>query len=380
MTNGSLRVLLVLGSRSEWGYIRPVYEELESRGHSPTIFACNMATSKSFGNLAKTIADEGFSVAWRVDTALDSGSYEASIKSMAIVMSDASSWLTNNHVDWVIVSGDRPEQLAFLLASSFAYIPSAHIQAGEKSGNIDGLTRHAMARFAHLHFAANEDARSRLVNSGESPWRVVLSGAPQLDGIDSRLLSRKELVSLGVVGMNPYCVAIFHANTDLRDFGVSEVEPLIRALERSELDVVWIAPNNDPGSGEILSEIMRGMSENQRLHNNLPRSHFATLLSQAEFLIGNSSSGILEAPSFRLPAVNIGRRQSGRFRGKNVIDVNADEDSIENAISLARSKEFRLALKEEGNPYGSGQAAKEIVDSLEKLIGHSEIVAKDMEL
>ena len=367
-----MKVLFCLGSRSEWGYIEPVYRELISRGHSPKIWACNMASSYKFGNLAATLESQGYDLAGQYQTAYDGGTPEAAIKSMAEVMGSAASYLSNNRPDWVVLSGDRPEQFAFLLAAAFAYIPTAHIQAGERSGNIDGATRHAMARYAHLHFAANQDAERRLLRTGEEPWRVLMTGAPQLDLLQENLIATRELLSGGIISSEVFALGIFHANTDEQRADLAQVREITSALKEKKIESVWIAPNNDPGSQEIYDLIRNEVGGKQPIHTNLPRNIFASLLRSCQFIIGNSSSGILEAATFGTPAVNVGERQRDRFRGTNVIDVEPEKKQIIAAIELAQSQEFSQGLTREPNPYGDGKSASRIVDALQEL-GHEKV-------
>lgn len=365
----SLRVVLVLGARSEWGYVRPVYDELQRRGHQPMIWACNMAVSERYGNIVRDISKEGYHVTLTAQSAFDGGTSEGATKSLASVVHDASTWIANSDVDWVVLSGDRPEQFAFLIASSFAYIPSAHIQAGERSGNIDGLTRHAMARLAHVHFASNRDAADRLLRSGEESWRIVTTGAPQLDGLTENLFTREYLVSNELAPGENFVLGIFHSTTEELGKDTKHLDNILEALGRRGFPVVWISPNNDPGSQNIAKKLNDSLGRKDKLFINLSRNAFLSLMQHAMFMIGNSSSGLIEAPTFGLPSVNVGRRQKDRFRGPNVIDTEPTIDELNHAIDAAIRLRVEDSL-ESTNPYGDGKSSERIVDSLESLIGH----------
>lgn len=372
-------VLFVLGARSEWGYIRPVYEELSKRGHTPCIWACNMATSYSYGDLSRKLTEEGYDVVFSAETSLDSGTPQASVKGMANVMTEASSWLSANRVDWVVVSGDRPEQLAFAITASFLYLPVGHIQAGEKSGNIDDLSRNAIARFAHLHFASNQDATDRLLRSGEQSFRVKLTGAPQLDDIQ-RDQSWIETGSRDLKLMDEdgeFVLAVFHPATEERGQDENQLTHTISSLEDER--VVWIAPNNDPSSSRFLDIIRKSLKPKDKLFTNLPRHDYLWLLSRCIFMIGNSSSGILEAPSFGKPVINVGRRQNGRIRAGNIIDVAGSQDEIEMAIKKVKSNEFVQIASQVQNPYGDGNSASRVADLLEKVKPDRDFLIKELE-
>lgn len=368
MARESLKVVFVLGARSEWGYVKPVYDELQRRGHEPMIWACNMAVSERYGNIVRDISREGYRVTLTAQSAFDAGTSEGATKSLASVVHDASTWIANSDIDWVVLSGDRPEQFAFLISSSFAYVPSAHIQAGERSGNIDGLTRHAMARLAHVHFASNEDAAERLLRSGEESWRIITTGAPQLDGIKANLLPRELLVSRELAPEENFVLGIFHSTTEELGKDMKHLENILDVLNKRDFPVVWISPNNDPGSQNIAKKLNDSIARKDRLFTNLSRNSYLSLMQHAMFMIGNSSSGILEAPTFGLPCVNVGRRQKDRFRGPNVIDTEPYLDDINTAIDAALNLRVEDSL-ELVNPYGDGNSSKRIVDSLESLKG-----------
>ena len=187
----------LLGSRGEWGYIRPVIEELQKRGRTYEICATNMAVLPEYGNIAKKIRDEGYVVTDMPLMALAGDSRFAMAKSLGVLIQSFVDVLARNKPKWLVLAGDRGEQLAGAIAGSYTYVPTAHIQAGELSGNIDGVARHAIARFAHVHFASNRDASSRLHRFGEQEERIFEVGAPQLDDIaNKRYSSREELALL----------------------------------------------------------------------------------------------------------------------------------------------------------------------------------------
>lgn len=338
-----------------------------------------MASSYNYGDLASVISSEGYRVVYVAETSMESGTQQAAVKGMANVMWEASSWLVNNKPDWVVVSGDRPEQLAFAITASFLYLPVAHIQAGEKSGNIDDLSRNAIARFAHLHFASNTDALNRLSRSGEQSFRIVLTGAPQLDDIHRQFFSGKESpgASTRRRQVGDYCLAVFHAATEEQGSDEIHLQNIISALKG--LRTVWIAPNNDPNSRRFLDLIRRSLGVGDELHTNLPREEYLSLLAECQFLIGNSSSGILEAPSFGTPVINVGHRQNGRLRSKNIIDVDGSLEQMVLAVKKAQSASFRDLASSAQNPFGSGSSSSLIVDTLEATKPSVSFLVKEME-
>lgn len=359
-----MKILFILGARSEWGYIKPVYLEAKRRGHLPSIWSCNSASLPEYGDVAATAKEEGFEVRQIVQTSFDGYTNVAMAKSVGSVVHSLTDFLSNEDYDWVVISGDRAEQLGATVASSYLYVPTAHIQAGERSGNIDGLARHAIARLSHLHFASNEDAANRLIRSGEESWRVVTSGAPQLDGLRESATEISRLKENRLVPNSGYILAVLHPETGLAPEEINLVSSLTRFLNEYPKPVVWIAPNNDAGSSFVRDAIQEGLRADDYFFENLSRPDFAGILANADLMVGNSSAGIIEAPTFNRVAINIGRRQDSRFRGSNVIDVTdpetAWEDVFRRAIELA--KEITLM---DDRPYGNGASSSLIVDALE---------------
>lgn len=373
-----MKMLFVLGARSELGYISPVYHEAKKRGHSVSIWACNTASLAGFGDVAQVAKKAGLSVRQIVMTSFDGYSQVAMAKSVGAVTQSFADFLGNEDFDWVVLSGDRAEQLGAAIASSYMYVPTAHIQAGERSGNIDGLARHAIARLAHLHFAANEDAKSRLLKSGEEDWRVVLSGAPQLDGLVESATARAQLEERRLIPPSAFVLAIFHPETAQLPLEVTLLGKLVSHLSELAEPVVWIAPNNDAGSSKVRAVIMENLRPMDFFHENVSRPDFAGMLANCDFLVGNSSAGLIEAPSFLKPAINVGGRQDCRFQGRNVINVDGEDADFVSAFERATNLKRELLQGQRDYPYGRGNSSQLIVDSLEASRIHPSLLLKQL--
>jgi GDP/UDP-N,N'-diacetylbacillosamine 2-epimerase (hydrolysing) len=362
-----VRLLFVLGSRGEWGYIRPIIELAQKRGHIAEIWACNMSVLDRYGNLVNEISGEDYPVVGRALTAVDGDSNTALAKSFGLTSLSATDWLFNNKYDWVVIAGDRVEQVAFVVTAYILRMPICHIQAGERSGNIDGMSRHAIARYAHIHFAANEDAATRLIKSGEDQGRVFLTGAPQLDDLEiQRIPELGELRERKVVSSNKYILAVLHGVTEEEEDNESHIQLLADYLSSQPVPVVWIGSNNDTGAIVIKRVITNSLRAEDKFYTNINRLDYLALLKHSIFLIGNSSSGILEAPSFGKPVINLGNRQKDRLRGVNVIDAEFKRSSISDAVLVAQSREFVELAKNSPNPYGDGQSSERILKILEE--------------
>lgn len=373
-----MKVLFVLGARSEFGYILPVYREVERRGHHPAIWSCNTASLPGFGGVAQSAQSQGLNIRQIVTTSFDGYSHVAMAKSVGAVTQSFADFLGNESFDWVVLSGDRAEQLGAAVASTYMYVPTAHIQAGERSGNIDGVARHAIGRLAHVHFAANTDAMQRLIRAGEEPWRVVLSGAPQLDGLVESATPRSLLEEKRLVPRGSYVLSVFHPETANLSAEIEILERLLEFLADFELPIVWISPNNDAGATSVRDRVLGSLRAKDYFHENIERPDFAGVLASSELIVGNSSAGISEAPSFSKVAINLGRRQDSRFQGSNVINFPGEKRDLAEAFKWAHLLGESLKSKPPESPYGDGRSAHKIVSSLERLGSHPNLTIKQL--
>ena len=362
------RVLIVTGSRGEYGYLRPIIKLCESTGRlRHSVVATNMHLLPDFGNSIREFSEDGIHVDNRIYMALSGYTNVTMVKSLGVFMLSFADLLDRQAPDFVLLAGDRGEQLVAAMAAAHLNIPVAHIQAGERSGNIDGMARHAIARFSHIHFAANEDAYDRLVRSGEQEFRVFNVGAPQLDEfLQAKFATPDEIAGRYNLDLRqPVLLLVQHSTTEQSSRAADHMRITLEAVIQSGLQTVVIYPNNDAGSSLIQSVIQQHRSSRVRTERNVSREIYGGLLNVASVIVGNSSSALIEAPSFRLPAVNIGRRQTGRFQAKNVIDVPEHcAASIRTAIDKALDPAFRESLAGLQNPYGDGRSSERIVDIL----------------
>jgi GDP/UDP-N,N'-diacetylbacillosamine 2-epimerase (hydrolysing) len=376
------RLLFITGSRGEWGYIRPILRMLkESDSLEYAICATNMHLLPSYGNSLKEITDDGFTVDYKIYMSVEGNTHTAQVKSLGTFLCSMADILTSEKPDWIVLAGDRGEQLMGAIAGAFCYVPVAHIQAGELSGNIDGMTRHAIGKYAHVHFASNDDAAERLVKLGEEPFRVHNVGAPQVDElaqgfvVEKGELERRHGLDLG----RPFILVVQHPVTEEFERATEQIDATMAALRKFDLPKVVILPNNDAGSLMIREGIDRHRHGDFFVFANLKREEYLGLMRLAECMVGNSSSGIIEAPTFELPAVNLGRRQHNRMQGKNVINAPFEEAAIVAALEKALSPEFRATLREScPNPYGDGRASERILKVLEDTEITNHILVKSL--
>jgi UDP-hydrolysing UDP-N-acetyl-D-glucosamine 2-epimerase len=274
--------------------------------------------------------------------------------------------------DILLVTGDRFEMHAAALAAVPFNIPIAHLHGGEVTiGAFDEGLRHSLTKLSHLHFVSNEEYGRRVVQMGEEPWRVMVSGAPALDNLKHMdFVSREELQTRYAFPMDRTWVLVtFHSVTLESDKALEQVRGLLGAVRAAGFPAIITAPNADTGN----LGVRRSMEDFARNNpgtifaENLGVRDYMSAMRYASAMVGNSSSGIVEAPSFELPVVNVGTRQQGRVRARNVIDTGYQQVEIEAAIRKAVSPEFRASLAGLENPNGSGNAGEKIAQRLESI-------------
>ena len=361
---------VVTVARSDYGIYRPVLQRIqEDSGLDLHLFVTGMHLSPEFGMTVQAIEQDGFEISDRVEMLLSSETPEGIAKSMGLGTLGFAQAYARSQLDILLVLGDRFEMHAAVVAALPFNIPVAHIHGGELTeGAIDDAIRHSITKMSHLHFVATETYAQRVIQMGEEPWRVVISGAPGLDNFrEIQLLSREELGERYDVDLrDPFFLITYHPVTLEYEQTENQIDALLAALEETDATLVFTYPNADTGSRLIIDRVRDFVARHRRAHFliNLGTQGYFSMMSCAAAMIGNSSSGIIEAASFKLPVVNIGNRQKGRVRGKNVIDVGCSRKEILAGISKATSSDFSKAISNLGNPYGDGQAAERIVDKL----------------
>ena len=362
------KIMIITGSRGEWGYIRPILKLIQQRNDVEYVLVVtNMHLLPAYGNSYKEIENDGFKIHYKVHMSLDGYSHVTHAKSLGLFLNSMPDIIDSEKPDWILLAGDRGEQLMAAIAGAYTYTPVAHIQAGELSGNIDGMTRHAIGKLVHLHFAANQDAADRLKKLGEEEFRIHNVGAPQLDEmVNAQFTDLREIEDKLCVKLDKgYILGVMHPVTEEADKAQKQAEVFIKALNRFDVPKVIILPNNDAGSNGVKEAIKNFRQGEYYMYANLKREDYLGLLKNSLCIVGNSSSGLLEAPTFKVPAVNIGRRQNMRFRGINVIDVPFEVDEVVAAIDKAMSDEFVAYLEENcENPYGDGHSSERILELL----------------
>ena len=376
-------IAVMTGGRMTYGYSRPVMRAIErDPALRYSLIVTNQHLLPTFGSTVEEIEQDGLNITDRIYMSLDGYTPATMAKSLGIGLMGITDALVRLKPDLLLVVGDRGEHLMGAIAGAHMNIPVAHIQAGELSGNIDGMTRHAITRFAHLHFASNQDAADRLRKMGEQEFRIHLTGAPQLDELVKGEFAKPEEIA-GRFQLNlkePLLLVSQHPVTEEYHDVTGQIRETLEAIVDFKLPTVVVFPNNDAASERIRRVIEHYRRPFVRIERNVPRRIYAGLMNVASVLVGNSSGGLIEAPCFKLPAVNIGNRQRDRFRGNNVIDVQYDRAAIRAAIQRALSPKFREHLRRTGdNPYlGDGRVSERIVRILKTVEINERLLKKQI--
>jgi UDP-hydrolysing UDP-N-acetyl-D-glucosamine 2-epimerase len=359
------RIGVVTTSRADYSHLYwPLRELAADPNVELGIFALGAHLSPEFGLTLKEIEHDGFPIRGRIECLLSSDTDTGMAKTIGIAMLGLTEALTAWRPDLLLLIADRYEMLAPAAVALALRIPMAHIEGGEVSqGAIDDQVRNALTKLAHLHFTSTSTARLRVIGMGEEPSRVHHAGAPSLDHLRrSALLDRAALeAKLGVGLKRPTILVAWHPVTILMDTN-AEAEALFAALRLAPGQLVFVYPNSDAGGHALIERTKRLVATRPgtQFYVNLDAVTYWSLLGQVDAMVGNSSSGIMEAASFALPVVNVGMRQQGRERALNIIDVPAESGVIASALGQALSPAFRQSLEGMTNPYGDGTAARTI--------------------
>ena len=363
---------IVTTSRADYGIYLPVLKKLRNSLFNMQLYVTGMHLSAEFGRTVEIILNDGFPIADTIEMLLSSDSPDAISKSMGLGIIGFSQSFSKNRPDLLLVLGDRFEMYSAVIAALPYKIPVAHIHGGEiTQGAIDDVIRHSITKHSHLHFVSTDEYAGRVYQMGEERWRIVKSGAPGLDNIAQiHFLQKNELEDKLNLSLNyPPVLITFHPVTLEYELTEWQIDELIDSLQNIRNPIVFTLPNADTNGRIIVNKIKQfvDFSSNASFIDNLGTQVYFSLMRIASAMIGNSSSGIIEAASFKLPVVNIGTRQTGRVKGKNVIDTDYMRENIVKAIEKAIHPDFKKSLYDLINPYGTGNASEVIIQKLESI-------------
>jgi len=368
MNPGNIGVVTV--GRSDYGIYAPILKRLTAdNAFKLQLFVGGMHLSPDHGMTVEAIEDDGYPIAARVEMLGPSDTPDAIVAAMGMGVAGFGAAFHRLRPDLLIVLGDRFEMAAACIAALPLTIPVAHIHGGERTeGAYDEAFRHAMTKMSHLHFVATGEYGDRVIQLGEAPWRVTVCGAPALDQVAtvSRIPASDLRARFNITTDPPPLLVTFHSTTLEYDRAAHQTDELLGAVDASGLPAVFTLPNADTNGG-IIGQRIRAFAADRpacQFVDNLGTRAYFSLMTIAAAMVGNSSSGIVEAASFRLPVVNIGRRQQGRLTPANVISTGTSRHEILGAIRRATAPGFRRDLGDLVNPYGDGHATEQILQVL----------------
>ena len=363
------RIAVVTTSRADYSHL---YWPLHDLSRHPDVelrlIVMGPHLSPEFGTTVGEIERDGFDIAARIECLLSSDTDVGMAKTIGVAVLSLADCLGQMRPDLLLLIADRYEMLAPAAVALALRIPIAHIEGGEISeGAIDDAVRNALTKMSHLHFTSTFAARDRVIALGEEEWRVHRAGAPSIDHLRRNTLYTREQVEeeLGISLHVPTAVVAYHPVTIARHT-TREADELFAALLELPEQILFCYPNADAGSRELIERTQQFVKQkpDARVFVNLPALTYWSLLKNVDLMIGNSSSGIMESPSFSLPTVNVGMRQHGRERARNILDATPMKDDILAQVAIARSPQFRRSLAGMQNPYGEGNASATIVQVL----------------
>lgn len=354
------KILFLSGTRADFGKIKSLIQILEmNENFEPFVFVTGMHLLHKYGYTLLEIEKCGFSNIHTYENHTDESTMDLTL---AKTIEGVSSYVKEVEPDMIVIHGDRVEALAGAIVGSLNNKLVAHIEGGEVSGTIDELIRHSTSKMSHIHFVANKIAKNRLIQMGEVSQSIFCIGSPDVDIMFSKDLPTLEVVkSYYQIQYENFAVVMFHPVTTESKFMDKYAMDFVDALLADSNNYVVIYPNNDLGSNAILSSYKKIENNNRfRIFPSLRFEYFLTLLKNAQFIIGNSSAGIREAPYYGLPVINIGTRQNNRVKNSDIMNVGYETSAITKALTEIKNSK----IKEPSNDFGDGKSSELFLESL----------------
>ncbi|MEA4821529.1 MAG: UDP-N-acetylglucosamine 2-epimerase [Erysipelotrichales bacterium] len=375
-------ISVVTATRAEYGLLRPLIKSLKDNKNFDVRLAVTGAhLSQKYGYTYEEILGDELSVDIKIDTLLDSNTSVAATKSMALTMIEFANYFEILHPDLILILGDRYEMLAISTTAMMLQIPIAHLYGGDTTeGAIDEAIRHCITKQSYLHFVSTIDSRNRVCQLGENPERVFVVGELGIENIkNEELISKEDLSNLLNLDLNkPFGIVTYHSVTlESQDDTKYQFQNILDACThfKNQYNFIFTKSNTDPNSQVINTMIDAYVQKNSNTFCfiSLGTKKYLSLLNCCQFVMGNSSSGLIEVPSFKKPTINIGNRQKGRLCPDSVINCSNETEDIIKAIEESQTNDFRLILKNATNPYGDGNTSILINNILEEWLTNKQI-------
>jgi UDP-N-acetylglucosamine 2-epimerase (non-hydrolysing)/GDP/UDP-N,N'-diacetylbacillosamine 2-epimerase (hydrolysing) len=377
------RIAVITGTRAEYGIFKPVLQAIKTNPRLKlSLIVVGMHLAAEFGYTVKEIENGHFKIDSKIDVLHLKDTGVAMARSIGECIAKMADSLDRIKPDILLVLGDRSEMLAGAVAATYLGVSIAHIHGGDISGNVDEPVRHAITKLAHIHFPATKESAARIIKMGEERWRVHVVGAPGLDSALSKELPEpKQMVEkYGLDTSKPIILVVQHSLVTEAEDAANQIRETLTAIVELGYQTIMIYPNADAGGRRMIEAIKEYEGHPFiKTFNSIPHEEYLSLMKLASLMVGNSSSGIIEAPSFGLPVVNVGTRQVGRQRAENIIDVGYNKEQIKKAINKALFDEkFKQKARNCRSIYGDGKAGERIADILSETRINKRLLLKRM--
>ncbi|MCS5527785.1 MAG: UDP-N-acetylglucosamine 2-epimerase [Nitrosopumilus sp.] len=377
------KILVTTGTRAEYGILRPILEKIEtSKKLDLLLVVTGTHNSKKYGMTINEIKKDGFKIAKIIKILPKSDTPYSTSQSLGEGIISFSKVFKKLKPDINLILGDRDEMLAAAISAYHMNIPNAHIHGGDKSGGLDEYNRHAITKISNIHFPATEKSKKRILKMGENSKFVFLTGSPSVDEIkNNKITNKKDLENIyGINFHGDEILLVYHSVTTQLEKNSVQIYNILNSIVKLGHICIVIAPNSDTGRNEIFCALKNYSKKHKfiKIFSTLPRSDYLGMLKNCGVLVGNSSSGMIEASYFQIPVVNIGIRQKNRERGKNVIDVNTNSkklvyQAIQKALKIKKSKKPTFDFT-----FGKGNSAQKIVAHLENISLGKDLIQKEL--
>ncbi len=352
------KIIFVTGTRADWGKLKSLITETSSNMFDVYVFITGMHNDPKYGDTYLDVQRIGGVKFYRFDNKTDETTMDLTVSKTIIGFSD---YVDKIKPDLIVVHGDRPEPLACAIVGSFKNILVAHVEGGEVSGTIDELIRHSISKLSHIHFVSNKKAKTRLIQMGENSSSIFIIGSPDVDLMFSRdLPSIEDAREKYEIYFENYSICLFHPVTTEINYTKNQIDVLINSLIESNKNYIIIYPNNDLGSNLIIESYRKINSKRIKILPSIRFEYFLTILKNSDFIIGNSSAGIREAPYYSIYSINIGTRQNKRDVNKMILSVDFNKENILKAIEKAEKKKNLITVKN----FGLGKSSKKFIKVL----------------
>ena len=377
------KICVTTGTRAEYGLLKPVLDKIsKNKKLELYLIVTGMHLSRKHGYTINEIIKDGFKIDFKINMIPEGNTSYFMANALGKGIIEFSKIFKKLRPDINLILGDRGEAFASALAASHMNIPNAHIHGGDRTmAGIDEYIRHATTKISNLHFAATKESKQRIIQLGENPKYVFFTGSPGIDQIKNNHISSKaeleKKYNFKITGNE--IILLQHSVTTQIQSSKKQINNTLKAIKKLKIPTICISPNSDAGNFEIFQSLKKANNTSSfiNLYPNMPRNDFLGLLQHCGVLVGNSSSGIIEASYFKIPVVNIGIRQKNREKGNNVIDVNDDSNLIYMTIKKILNSKSKQRRKTE-YIYGNGTASKKIIKVLETISLTDELIQKQI--